>query len=378
MSIARAYNTATGTWDPILVGATGAAGIVTSATAPSDTTILWMDTTSSSTQLAIPSGGSAGQHLVKSSNTDYATSWVDVPQSAGKNLIINGAFEIWQRGTSFTNTLYTADRWWSANNSGTLQQSTDVPAGFTYSLYNTTASSYSVGQAIELPATGAPIVAPGTPVTLSFWAKAPSATTMSPLLYYRNSKFDGTNQSAFTNSGNAISIGTSWARYSWTYYASTPNSSNTLLGFELNNLPAGAKVTGIQVEVGSAATPFTRAGGTLQGELAACQRYYYRSTGPGLYSPHPTSGYVFSSTQANITFIYPVTMRTAPTSVEFSAVCINDSVNASWAISAITLDNPGTSSTSLQCTISGATAGRFGRIINNVTVGGLLAVSAEY
>jgi hypothetical protein len=57
------------------------------------------------------------------------------------------------------------------------------------------------------------------------------------------------------------------------YYSSGTIASNVI------------DVWGVQLEVGSVATPFSRAGGTIQGELAACQRYYEKSyalaTAPG-------------------------------------------------------------------------------------------------
>ena len=56
-------------------------------------------------------------------------------QLSGRNRLINGAMQCWQRGTSFSgNSAYNADRWKVDNNSGGGGQSTDAPDGFTYSL----------------------------------------------------------------------------------------------------------------------------------------------------------------------------------------------------------------------------------------------------
>jgi hypothetical protein len=67
----------------------------------------------------VPAGGAAGLVLEKSSAADYATQWGQVtnaalgPDVARANLLTNGGFEIWQRGTgAFTAYLaYGPDRW---------------------------------------------------------------------------------------------------------------------------------------------------------------------------------------------------------------------------------------------------------------------------
>jgi hypothetical protein len=76
---------------------------------------------------------------------------------------------------------------------------------------------------------------------------------------------------------------------------------------------AGISVWGVQLEAGSVATPFTTATGTIQGELAACMRYYYLLVrGNSGYIPF-SNGYQFSSTQVTGVTPFPVAMRTAPT-----------------------------------------------------------------
>lgn len=73
-------------WDTVAgAGTPGAAGIVTSATAPSDTSVLWADTTVTTNNALIPAGGTTGQVLTKSSSSDYASSWSALPSAIPAN-----------------------------------------------------------------------------------------------------------------------------------------------------------------------------------------------------------------------------------------------------------------------------------------------------
>ena len=92
---------------------------------------------------------------------------------------------------------------------------------------------------------------------------------------------DGTWTGYASNAFNFTPTTTS-TRYSYTF---TLGSTVTQLGINLGYLSSGTagandwiEFEQVQLEVGSVATNFKRAGGTLAGELAACQRYYYRIT----------------------------------------------------------------------------------------------------
>jgi hypothetical protein len=108
---------------------------------------------------------------------------------------------------------------------------------------------------------------------------------------------------------------TTWQRFSGT---ATIAAATTEMGIYTDFTPVGTagaadyyEITGVQVELGSTPTTFSRAGGTIQGELAACQRYYYKLTN-GVVNAALMSAFYYSASSLNAYVPFPVTMRTSP------------------------------------------------------------------
>jgi hypothetical protein len=228
------------------------------------------------------------------STVEQNTGGAVAPFVAGKNKIINGDFGIWQRGTSFSgvgNTVYTADRWFvETGGTANITQQAFTPgtapvAGYegTYYLQYATATTnavHGIDQRIEDVRTLA-----GQTVTISAWMKANAATTITVI----GSQAFGSGGSAGNDIGSTTwTLGTSWQRFTWTVTMTSvagktigAGSSTNIRFLNLTNTAFTFQIWGVQVEAGSVATPFTTASGTLQGELAACQRYYEQYTSAG-------------------------------------------------------------------------------------------------
>jgi hypothetical protein len=293
---------------------------------------------------AVLTAGSNGESLVADSSTSTGLRYIG-NYAAGKNTLINGDYGVWQRGTSITipNGAWTfaADRWqaymtYSAG-SCTVSRQTFTPgtapvAGYEGQYFlrvtapTTGTSSLNFRQLIENVQTFA-----GQTMTVSFWAKASASTSMAGTI--RQNFGSGGSASVDTYWSN-FTITTSWQRFTQTF--TVPSISGKTIGtgsaleiypYGNNNFTAGATIDfwGFQAEAGSVATAFQTATGTIQGELAACQRYYFRTTTGGTATaPLGYSfGYAATATQAILQF--PVTMRTNPSSTtEYSGIQVQD------------------------------------------------------
>jgi hypothetical protein len=298
---------------------------------------------------------------------------------AGKNKIINGAFNVWQRGTSIAYTgsgavAYDADRWYhysNGNGSWTFSQQALSPA--TISGYDSayfaraslptvgTTTSLNWGQRVEDVRTMA-----GQSVTVSFWAKSDTARTIN---WAVEQNFGSGGSGTVTTSGGNFTTTTSFVRYTTTltvpsisgktvgtssYLGLYINTSNITNGFILD-------IWGVQLEAASAASNFQTATGTIQGELAACQRYYWRFT-PTAAAQQLSLGFADTVLVSNIVTTFPVTMRTKPTALEQSGTATDYSLRVS-----------GTTSIVLASVPAFATATEYGATTNCNVASGLVA-----
>lgn len=251
---------------------------------------------------------------------------------SNRNLIINGAMQVWQRATSVNGGsiggfVWLADRFWlygPTTSSGTVSQSTDVPSnqGFTYSIYNNCDTECSIGTNVELPATGsAGLFYLGQTFTLSFWVKGTSVVTGQTISCSFRDNAGGTNN-VVVASGTSFNIGTSWNRVEVPIVIdATPAGTNKAFQFEFS-MPAGTKVTGVQLEVGTVATPFEHR--SYGQELPLCQRYYQVSYS-GSYREYVYNVHRFPQT-------YIVAMRANPsTTAEHNGANPNNGIE-SWYV----------------------------------------------
>jgi hypothetical protein len=309
--------------------------------------------------------GNNGETLVADSSTSTGLRY---QSTYNGNAIINGGTDFWQRGTSFTLSnsayQYLADRFYSAislNCTNTFSQSTDAPTGFNYSMKwqraagVTTTPDFLLYCALEnFDSTRFA----GQAVTLSFYAKVGanySGANQNIYLYSGTGTNQGGNIAAWTgatsiNSGsNTFTPTTSWQRF--TLKGTVPSTAKQL-GINFATTTSGTAgaddsvyVTGFQLELGSVQTSFKRAGGTIQGELAACQRYYNRYTNAVTNGQITgTVGYAVNTTLMDYYVVLPVQMRVQPTVLDYSNIqvytiaSLTNYTTGSWATAVSTYD----------------------------------------
>ena len=320
---------------------------------------------------------------------------------ANKNFIINGNFEVWQRGTSQTGsgsyTYGSADRWMIYGSGQTFARSTTVPSdtGLQYSITTTGTPSgeYNITQGIELPSTGnAGQFYVGQKITISYYAKSSSAgDRLWHALLFRNSVNSSTNQVVvdFDNTDNN-SLTTSFQRFSKTYTIGdrvTPPANNACLSVQLrsrnsandSSTPSGnITVTGVMCEIGEKATELEHE--PYERTLLKASRYYHKiifDNGSNRSFP----SYNSSTTQIIANYTYPVPMRSRPTAIETNGTATDYDIchtNQSTNCSAVPTYNEATifGTSIVGACSSGLTAGQ-GSQLRLKNSGAYLAWSAE-
>ena len=330
------------------------------------------------TAQVIPDDGSvtnakmaSGAALANVGTGNITADYLNIGHIGGRrNLIINGAMQVAQRGTStssYTSDGYSVcDRWmYRVSSLGTWTISKDtsvVPSGFGSSTKwqcttadaspaagdTLTFSQRLEGQDLQQLKKG---LASAEQVTLSFWVRSSKTGTYIVELYdadntrhisksytidsadtweYKTITYAGDTTGQLANdNGRSLDVnfwlgsGTNFTSGTLaTSWASVTNANRAVGQVNLGDSASNNwYITGIQLEVGSVATPFERR--SYGEELTACQRYYYEYS-----SKHVAFGF---ATQANqwmyVRFTFPTTMRSAP-SVTYNQGSVTGSSNS--------------------------------------------------
>jgi len=279
-------------------------------------------------------------------------------KSGRKNLLINGGFDVWQRGTSFSSSnadIFASDRW-SINSIGATQRSVDK-------VFNTVTESSAMR--IVLSNTGNLQIIQkiegfkhlhNKPIAISFYAKSTGMTSIYVKLRVYHTGGSTEIESGVTTLTSTFSKKTILVNAK--DLSSYTEDGSSSMRFELQTISGTSgdtiEITQVQLEVGSQATDFEhRSHGE---ELALCQRYYQRyenNTETNIITRGNET--VYGSTVVQNHFDFITQMRGLPT-LETSGVDVFSSYS-----------NSGSTSTSTA--ISGSMYSTFGARVN-ITAGG--------
>lgn len=287
--------------------------------------------------LIIPDGVTNTEVIVPESGILATEQYVDGKYSGFKNYIINGNFDIWQRGISQTINGYGSDDRWYNDNVGSTKTHSQIACTdterllFNASKFSRTIVSSVVGagnyvikrQSIEDVTKLA-----GKTITISFWAKADSNKNI--WLEFLQGFGSGGSSSANVTGiyGQAIALTSTWQKKTITLTLPSivgktlgtdgVHTSNTSLQFWFDvgsgatgSIPTGIHQSGtfdiaqVQLEEGSVATPFEQRPIGL--EVSLCKRYCQVSI-ELIYMGNTTAGWSYGTT-INL----PTPMRTTPT-----------------------------------------------------------------
>jgi len=315
---------------------------------------------------------------------------LNVNQYGNRNLIINGAMQVAQRGTSSTSGGYVSlDRWYVNQSGGstTFSQETNSNPSETdglqkYARLNVSTSSdfTSIRQPIE-DVTSVPS---GT-ATISFYAKGTAPTGGLYIWGTQDFGNSGSSDVDITPVLITASLTSSWVRY--TAQVTIPSidgktiNAGSFVKFNIgqySNTGTTAydlNITGVQLEVGEQATPFEHR--SYGDELARCLRYY-NSVGGG--APYQLFGVGVTDTtnRGESDFLFPVEMRAAPSISVSSNSHFRVGVGSNYVATGFSTDQTCSQSSRLLFTVSsGVSSGNATVISANNTTDARLKIDAE-
>jgi hypothetical protein len=309
--------------------------------------------------------GNVTTRLDEVGNTDGALS--------NRNLIINGAMQVAQRGTSHSvaAAAFTLDRWYVVSSvTSTVTKEEDTVDGKKVAVIKSSAvgSAYNaVLQRIE----GMRRIQ-GQTYTLSAWVKGTVGTFLQ-YIEFRDSAGD-----VVAPLSESLTYTGSWQKFEWTFEAPTNASyDNDAAWFNVSFYGGDSlSLTMVQLELGDTATPFENR--SYGQELALCQRYYTRLAGAAAYTRY-SSGFNYLSTVNNSIVHLPTPMRALGTLTSSAAntFSIYHSGGSVSICSVISLDTSGGSATvaNVNATTSGLTIGAAGLLLGSAV--SYLALDAE-
>jgi hypothetical protein len=419
-----AYDETAGLWKNIDIPPS--AGVVTSSTPPEETSSIWFNTENGNTYIYYDDfwtsiAGSSGAPIISdTAPTDpvlgtqwfnsstgksylyFSNAWIEIDSNGTStlstgNAIINGAFEINQRSfSSRTTEGFGFDRW-----SVAFSGATGTYSAQTFTLGAAPVAGHESRNFARLAITTGNDAArlihkiesvrtfAGQTVTLSFFAKGTNPAGVGNLKANIGQYFGtGGSPSDFLLIGEQTFVLTAnWVRYSLTF--ALPSISGKTIGTTGDDcleiwFTQGVSTStsawtldlwGVQLETGGVATPFRRNAPSIQAELAACQRYYYRQTANAVGN-YLALGFGWGSNGVIASIFLPVPLRVPPTGFDAGNLRVFDGWNAASTVSSVTLSSSTQHIATLDLGSSGITQFRPYYLLAN-TAPSFIGINAE-
>ena len=264
--------------------------------------------------------GADGSVLMADSAQTNGIAW-STAQTSSRNAVINGGFDVWQRGTTFnaiSNTNFCADRWWVVTDAtGTVNITQQAISSQGLGFTNCLRAERSAGTARWVVGTNLETSVvnrfKGKTVVMSFYVRKGSAFTANLDIVFgtksTEARFGSNVDVTATTIANASINTTTFTRFTTTLAIPSGTAG---LGFSVEFAAAsqaGAanaffEITGVQLEVGAVATPFEFEDyGTT---LSKCERYYQKFVTRVEYNNS-------STTSTYIDWQFKTSMRATPT-----------------------------------------------------------------